>query len=41
MAIARGEPCLMVRRRTWSGSAIVTAVRLLYPGSRYRLESAF
>lgn len=41
MAIARGEPCLMVRRRTWSGTAIVTTVRLLYPGSRYRLESAF
>ncbi len=41
MAIARGEPCLMVRRRTWSGGAVVTSVRLLYPGSRYRLESAF
>lgn len=40
LAIARGEPCLLVRRRTWSGSAVVTAVRLLYPGSRYRLESS-
>lgn len=39
MAISRNEPCLLVRRRTWSSSRAVTSVRLLYPGSRYRLES--
>lgn len=39
LAIARAEPCLMVRRTTWSGPAKITTVRLLYPGSRYRLES--
>ncbi|SMC93907.1 histidine utilization repressor [Rhizobium sp. RU36D] len=39
LAIARTEPCLLIRRRTWSGEHIVTSVRLLYPGSRYRLES--
>lgn len=40
LAIARTEPCLLVRRRTWSRAGVVSAVRLLYPGSRYRLESA-
>ncbi|MDX3926074.1 MAG: histidine utilization repressor [Shinella sp.] len=40
LSIARSEPCLMIRRRTWSEATNVTAVRLLYPGSRYRLEGA-
>ncbi|PVZ20661.1 MULTISPECIES: histidine utilization repressor [unclassified Pseudomonas] len=35
------EPCLMIRRRTWSGRRAVTSARLLYPGSRYRLEGHF
>jgi GntR family transcriptional regulator, histidine utilization repressor len=39
MAIGRNEPCLLVRRRTWSIGGAVTSVRLLYPGSRYRLQS--
>ena len=39
-AIARSEPCLLIRRRTWSADRIVTSVRLLYPGTRYRLESS-
>ncbi|GGB23796.1 hypothetical protein GCM10011505_01300 [Tistrella bauzanensis] len=46
LSIARTEPCLMVRRRTWSvaqraEARVVTSVRLLYPGTRYRLESAY
>lgn len=40
LAIVRSEPCLLIRRRTWSSGRIVTSVRLLYPGSRYRLESS-
>jgi GntR family transcriptional regulator, histidine utilization repressor len=40
LAIARSEPCLLVRRRTWSLGRAITSVRLLYPGSRYRLESS-
>lgn len=40
LAIARTEPCLLVRRRTFSQTGLVSAVRLVYPGSRYRLESA-
>jgi GntR family histidine utilization transcriptional repressor len=32
------EPCLLMRRRTWSGPQVVTSARLLYPGARYRLH---
>jgi GntR family histidine utilization transcriptional repressor len=39
LVIARTEPCLLVRRRTWSDAGTVSSVRLLYPGTRYRLES--
>lgn len=36
-----GEPCLQMRRRTWANNLVVTFARLLYPGSRYRLEGRF
>lgn len=39
LAISKTEPCLLVRRRTWSTKGVVSSVRLLYPGSRYRLYS--
>lgn len=32
------EPCLQLTRRTWSGGRPASHVRLLYPGSRYRLS---
>nr|CBX70411.1 hypothetical protein YEW_FB21800 [Yersinia enterocolitica W22703] len=35
------EPCLLIRRRTWYGKAIVTAAQLLYPSSRYQLYGRF
>lgn len=38
LGIDRNEPCLMIRRRTWSDAGNVTTARLLYPGTRYRLE---
>lgn len=38
LAIGAHEPCLSVRRRTWSGPTVVTVADLLYPGSRYRLQ---
>ncbi|RCI70781.1 histidine utilization repressor, partial [Pseudomonas aeruginosa] len=41
LQIERGEPCLLIRRRTWSGRVAVTAARLLHPGSRHRLEGRF
>lgn len=39
MQIDTNEPCLVLMRRTWSGSKIVTWVRLIHPSSRYRLGS--
>ncbi|MCY1398299.1 HTH-type transcriptional repressor YvoA [compost metagenome] len=41
LKIERGEPCLLIRRRTWAGRVVVASTRLLYPGSRYRLEGKF
>ena len=41
LSVDRHEPCLLIRRRTWSGRNTVTSARLLYPGSRYRLEGRF
>jgi GntR family histidine utilization transcriptional repressor len=40
LSISKSEPCLLVRRRTWSAESVVSSVRLLYPGSRYRLYSS-
>jgi len=39
--IEEGEPCLLIRRRTWSMNHIVSHARLLFPGSRYRLQGRF
>ncbi|AQV93038.1 histidine utilization repressor [Cupriavidus necator] len=41
LAIQRGEPCLLIRRRTWSAGRVVTSVRLVHPGSLHRLEGRF
>jgi len=41
LQIGNGEPCLQLKRKTWSNQNVVTWVRLLYPGSRYRLEGHF
>jgi len=41
LQIEGGEPCLLIRRRTWSGRQPVTAARLIHPGSRHRLEGRF
>lgn len=41
LAIAAGEACLLVERRTWNQGAPVTAVRLLYPGTRHRFVGRF
>ncbi|MDR2946898.1 MAG: histidine utilization repressor [Candidatus Adiutrix sp.] len=41
LRINPGEPCLQLKRKTWSDQNVVTWVRLLYPGSRYRLEGHF
>lgn len=39
LTILKTEPCLTIRRRTWSGRGVVSVARLVYPGHRYRLES--
>ena len=39
MQIDANEPCLVLMRRTWCASKIVTWVRLIHPSSRYRLGS--
>lgn len=41
LGIARGEPCLVVTRRTVSQRVPATLVRLVHPGSRYQLEGRF
>lgn len=41
LQIDRGEPCLLIRRRTWSEHGLVSAARLIHPGSRNRLEGDF
>jgi GntR family transcriptional regulator, histidine utilization repressor len=41
LGIGGGEPCLLIRRRTWSASRPVSVARLVLPGSRYRLEGTF
>jgi len=41
LKIEAGEPCLVLRRRTWSGVHVATVARFIHPGSRYRLGSRF
>jgi GntR family histidine utilization transcriptional repressor len=35
------EPCLQIKRRTWSGESLVASARLLSPGSRFQLFGHF
>ncbi|WED25472.1 histidine utilization repressor [Vibrio sp. DW001] len=35
------EPCLQIKRRTWSNDQLVTTARLLSPGSRFQLFGHF
>ncbi|WP_454849471.1 histidine utilization repressor [Rhizobium binxianense] len=39
LTILKTEPCLTIRRRTWSAHQVVSIARLVYPGNRYRLEA--
>lgn len=41
LRIAATEPCLRVRRRTWSEGQVASAVTLTHPGSRYRVHARF
>lgn len=39
--VQAAEPCLLLRRTTWSGEHVVSVARLIHPGSRYRFGSRF
>ena len=41
LEIDAGEPCLLLSRRTWVGSAPATKSLFTYPGSRYSLGSRY
>jgi GntR family histidine utilization transcriptional repressor len=41
LCIDGGEPCLVLRRRTWWNSTVVTSVRLVSPGSLFSLSGRF
>jgi GntR family transcriptional regulator, histidine utilization repressor len=41
LGITALEPCLVLRRRSWSSGKVVTAVTLTYPASRYALYSRY
>jgi GntR family transcriptional regulator, histidine utilization repressor len=41
LAMKRGEPSLLVIRRTWSAGVIASVARLHYPGSRYEMSGRF
>ena len=41
LGIKHHHPCLVLTRRTWSSQVVVTFVRCVHPGSRYRLGSRF
>ena len=35
------EPCLLIKRRTWTGGQVASSARLYHPGSRYELSGRF
>ncbi|HEY3381168.1 MAG TPA: histidine utilization repressor [Vicinamibacterales bacterium] len=41
LGIRSTVPCLVLTRRTWAGQDLVTWVRCLHPGPRYRLGTRF
>ena len=41
LKIEKNEPCLLIKRRTWSNQHLISSARLTYPGSRYYLEGKF
>ncbi|HDS9359578.1 TPA: histidine utilization repressor [Enterobacter chengduensis] len=41
LRVKEHDPCLLIRRRTWSSSDIISHARLLFPGNRYRLQGHF
>ena len=41
LEMTAGEPCLLLRRRTWAAGRVASLARLWFPGGRYRLGGRF
>jgi GntR family histidine utilization transcriptional repressor len=41
LGVKRSEPCLVMRRRTVSGTNVASVARLVYPGTRYSFAGQF
>ncbi|MBI9079658.1 MAG: UTRA domain-containing protein [Pseudodesulfovibrio sp.] len=41
LKVQANEPCLLLKRKTWSGDTIVSYAELLYPASRYSFGGVF
>jgi GntR family histidine utilization transcriptional repressor len=41
LEVPKGEPCLLLFRRTWAGDKLATSSRFLFPGSSYSLGSRY
>lgn len=41
LQVQDNEPCLLIKRKTWSGGELVSYAELLYPGSRYSFGGVF
>ena len=41
LALAQGEPCLLLARRTWSANRIVSHAQLYQPGFRFKFAASF
>jgi len=41
LVMKKGEPCLLMVRRTWTAGVVASVARLYYPGSRYEMSGRF
>jgi GntR family histidine utilization transcriptional repressor len=41
LQLEKGDPCLVLERRTWQAGSLVTEARITYPGDRHRLVGRF
>lgn len=41
LAMDASEPCLLIRRRTWTGERVASTANLYHPGSRFELTGRF
>ena len=41
LQVQANEPCLLLKRKTWSGDRLVSYAELLYPASRYSFGGVF